>query len=188
MRARMAIHIAKINVEHIEVSLKEKPKSLLDHSPKGTVPVVVTADGTVLEQSRDIMHWALAQSDPDDWLLKDSPLAQQAMASLVDICDIDFKPLLDRYKYHDRYPEQSQVMYRQQAELFLQQLEERLAKADFLMDNRMRFADVAIFPFVRQFAGVDNKWFADSDYHNLQRWLDACVTSDLFSAIMHKEQ
>lgn len=182
----MAIKIAQINVDHVEVALKEKPQSLLDYSPKGTVPVVVTRDGKVLEQSRDIMCWALDHSDPEDWLLKDNPLKWQEMTALVDTCDFDFKPLLDRYKYHDRYPEQSQAEYRQQAEFFLRQLEQRLTANRFLIDEKMRFADIAIFPFIRQFAGVDSQWFSNSCYQNLQRWLNLCVTSHLFEAIMKK--
>ncbi len=186
MRARMAIHAADIQVEHIEVSLKAKPQSLLDYSPKGTVPVVVTADGKVIEQSRDIMRWALEQSDPDNWLLKPDEMKQQETILLVDICDNDFKPLLDRYKYHDRYPEQSQLEYRQHAEFFLQQLEQRLSVNHFLMDEKMRFADVAIFPFIRQFAGVDSEWFNQNPYQKLRNWLQTCTSSALFAAIMSK--
>lgn len=186
MRARMAIHAAGVQVEHIEVSLKAKPQSLLDCSPKGTVPVVVAADGKVIEQSRDIMRWALEQSDPDNWLMKPDELKQQEMILLVDTCDNDFKPLLDRYKYHDRYPEQSQTAYRQQAEFFLQQLEQRLSTNHFLMDEKMRFSDVAIFPFIRQFAGVDSEWFNQSPYQKLRDWLQTCTSSALFAAIMSK--
>lgn len=186
MRARMAIHIAGIQVEHIEVSLKAKPQSLLDYSPKGTVPVVVTVEGKVIEQSRDIMCWALAQSDPDNWLMEQDEIKQQEMAALVDTCDLEFKPLLDRYKYHDRHPEQSQTEYRQQAEFFLQQLEQRLSTHQFLVDDKLRFADVAIFPFIRQFAGVDSEWFTQSPYPKLQCWLQTCTNSALFAAIMSK--
>lgn len=186
MRARMAIYAAGIHVEHIEVSLKAKPQSLLDHSPKGTVPVVITIDGKVIEQSRDIMLWALEQSDPDNWLMKEDDAKQQEMAKLVDMCDADFKPLLDRYKYHDRHPEQTQTEYRQQAEFFLQQLEQRLSINSFLMDEQLRFADVAIFPFIRQFAGADSEWFNQSSYQKLRDWLQTCTNSALFAAIMSK--
>lgn len=184
MRARMAIYVASINVEHIEVSLKNKPQSLLDYSPKGTVPVVVTASGGVIEQSRDIMLWALQQADPDNWLLVNEPVKQQEMMQLVDTCDTEFKPLLDRYKYFDRHPEFSQTEYRQQAEFFLQILETRLSTSAFLIDDQMRFADVAIFPFIRQFANTDAIWFAESPYKNVQRWLDDCISTKLFAAIM----
>jgi len=184
MRARMAIYAADVKVEQIEVSLKNKPPSLLTYSPKGTVPVVVTSNGDVIEQSRDIMLWALNQADPDNWLLQQDERAQQQMTQLVDCCDFEFKAFLDRYKYFDRYPEQSQLEYRQQAEVFLHQLELRLSQNSFLIDGQMRFADVAIFPFIRQFVGVDAGWFAQSIYKNLGRWLDTCINTSMFEAIM----
>ena len=184
MRARMAIYTAGIEVEHIEVSLKNKPQSLLDYSPKGTVPVLVTENGEVIDQSRDIMLWALHQADPENWLLKNNLLKQQEMIEVVNACDIEFKPLLDRYKYFDRHPEFSQAEYRQQAEFILQQLNDRLAQHHYLMDEKMRFADVAIFPFIRQFANTDKIWFVESSYKHLQRWLDKCTSAKLFEAIM----
>jgi glutathione S-transferase len=184
MRARMAIYAARIPVHQIEVSLKNKPQSLIDYSPKATVPVIVTPNGEVIEESRDIMLWALHQSDPDNWLLQNDELKQQQMMQLIDNCDTEFKPLLDRYKYFDRYPENSQIEYRHQAEVFLQKIENRLSIHAFLMDANMRFADVAIFPFVRQFVGVDKIWFTASSYKNLQRWLDACINTALFKSIM----
>lgn len=184
MRARMAIHAAHIDVERIEVSLKNKPQSLLDYSPKGTVPVVVTTQGEVIEQSRDIMLWALQQADPDDWLMQGDDAKQQQMTRLIDRCDNEFKSQLDRYKYFDRYPEYTQIEYRQQAEWFLQILEERLSQSAFLIDVNLRFADVAIFPFIRQFASVDKDWFTQSRYQHLQHWLDKCTNSDLFKTIM----
>lgn len=187
MRARMAIYAAGVKTEHIEVSLKNKPQSLLDYSPKGTVPVVVTTNGEVIDQSRDIMLWALHQTDPENWLLQNNPARQEEMRRLVDTCDIEFKPLLDRYKYFDRHPEFSQVEYRQQAEFFLQQLNDRLAEHKYLMDEQMRFADVAIFPFIRQFANTDKIWFAESPYNHLQRWLENCINTAIFAAIMENK-
>jgi glutathione S-transferase len=188
MRARMAIHTAGVKVEQIEVSLKNKPQSLLDYSPKGTVPVVVTEDGKVIDQSRNIMLWALHQADPENWLLKNDPQEQQKMTHLVDTCDTEFKPLLDRYKYFDRHPEFSQIEYRQQAELFLQQLNDRLAQHQYLIDAQMRFVDVAIFPFIRQFANTDKLWFAESPYKNVQRWLEDCINTAIFAAIMETKK
>lgn len=186
MRARMAIYAAGIKVNTIEVSLKNKPQGLIECSPKATVPVVVTPSGEVIDESRDIMLWALSQSDPGNWLLKNDRLKQQQMKQLVDSCDTEFKPLLDRYKYFERYPDQPQAEYRHQAEVFLHTLDARLAEHAFLMDTHMRFADVAIFPFIRQFAGVDKSWFAASPYKNLQRWLEICVNTALFEAVMEK--
>ena len=186
MRARMAIRIAEISVEQIEVSLKNKPRELVDYSPKGTVPVLVTQTGEVIEQSRDIMLWALQQSDPGNWLLQENELKQQAMTQLVDKCDFEFKPLLDRYKYFDRYPEASQEEYRYNAEIFLTELNIILSKQEFLIDEKMRFADAAIFPFIRQFAAVDSEWFKQSTYNHLQRWLEACINTETFKKIMEK--
>jgi glutathione S-transferase len=184
MRARMAIYTAGIEVEHIEVSLKNKPQSLLDYSPKGTVPVLVTVRREVIDQSRDIMLWALHQADPENWLLQSDPLRQEDMSQLVDTCDIEFKPLLDRYKYFDRYPEFSQTEYRKKAEFFLQLLDDRLAEKKYLIDEQIRFADVAIFPFIRQFANTDTIWFVESPYRHLQRWLEKCTSARLFETIM----
>lgn len=186
MRARMAIYAAGVKLEHIEVSLKNKPQSLLDYSPKGTVPVVVTPNGEVIDQSRDIMLWALHQADPENWLLQNNMLKQQEMTQLVDTCDMEFKLLLDRYKYFDRHPEFSQTEYRQQAEFFLKILDDRLTTRKYLMDEQMRFTDAAIFPFIRQFANTDKIWFTQSPYRNLQRWLDACISTPLFATIMKK--
>lgn len=188
MRARMAIRIAAIKVQQIEVALKNKPQELLDYSPKGTVPVLVTETGTVIDQSRDIMLWALKTSDPCNWLFIENTLAQQQMKQLVNKCDIEFKPLLDRYKYFDRHPESTQVDYRHQAEVFLRELEVLLSKHLFLIDDNMRFADVAIFPFIRQFAAVDASWFSQSPYKKLQAWLDVCINTQLFKDIMAKQE
>jgi glutathione S-transferase len=188
MRARMAINVAGIHVEQIEVSLKNKPKELLDYSPKATVPVLITTDGQVIEQSRDIMLWALQISDPHNWLLQEDTLKQQQMTELADKCDTEFKPLLDRYKYFDRYPEFSQAEYRHGAELYLQELDALLCTHAFLVDDHMRFADAAIFPFIRQFAAVDSNWFIQCAYKNVQRWLDICVNTTLFKNIMAKQE
>lgn len=181
----MAIYSAGICVNHIEVSLKNKPQSLLDYSPKGTVPVLVTESGEVIDQSRDIMLWALHQSDPGNWLLKNSPLQQQ-MTLLMDACDFEFKPLLDRYKYFDRHPEYSQLEYRQQAEIFIHRLEKQLAQHTFLVDSQIRLLDIAIFPFIRQFAAVDPNWFTQSAYKKLHVWLTTCINTDMFKKIMAK--
>jgi len=183
MRARMALYSAKIPVDIIEVALKNKPQSLLDCSPKGTVPVLVTATGRILDESCDIMQWALQIADPENWLLAS---ANTEMAALVNSCDHEFKPHLDRYKYFDRHPEQRQIDYRHQAEIFLQQLEQRLSQHNSLIDNQRRYADVAIFPFIRQFAGVDPDWFYSGVYPHVARWLECNINSTLFTAIMHK--
>ncbi|MFQ6334326.1 glutathione S-transferase [Methylophilus sp. 3sh_L] len=182
MRARMAIWVANIQVEVREISLREKPAHLLQISPKGTVPVLQLQDGTVLEQSLDIMQWALAQSDPQGWLNADP----EAVNALITINDGDFKKALDRYKYPDRYPEHAQQVYREQGEQFLQRLEAALEQHDYLLGDKHSMADVAIFPFIRQFAAVDAEWFASSAYPKLRVWLEGWLQSPLFAEVMQK--
>ncbi len=182
MRARMAIWAASIQVEVREVSLREKPAHLLQISPKGTVPVLQLPDGTVLEQSLDIMQWALAQHDPQGWLNAD----RDALNHLIAINDGEFKQALDRYKYPDRYPEHAQSFYREQGEQFLQRLETALQQHASLLGDSASMADVAIFPFIRQFSAVDAEWFASSSYPKLRAWLQGWLNTGLFAEIMHK--
>ncbi len=177
----MAIIYAGIPVEIREVELKNKPQHLLDISPKGTVPVLQLANGVVIEESLDIMRWVLAQHDPEHWL-RVSVEADR----LIEWNDGDFKQYLDRYKYADRYPDFSQVYYRQQAEVFLTELETRLTASRYLCGNEFSLADVAIFPFIRQFAGVDSDWFRESAYAALNKWLEAILATDLFGQVMVK--
>jgi glutathione S-transferase len=182
MRARMAIWAANIQVEVREISLREKPAHLLQISPKGTVPVLQLPDGIVLEQSLDIMQWALAQNDPQGWL----NAGHEAVNALINNNDGDFKKALDRYKYPDRYPEHTQAFYRGQGEQFLQRLETALARHDYLLWDKPSMADVAIFPFIRQFAAVDAEWFASSPYPKLRVWLEHWLKSALFAEVMQK--
>ena len=182
MRARMALSVAGIALEIREISLRDKPAHMLQVSPKGTVPVLVLQDGQVIEQSLDIMLWALQQHDPKGWLQPDSTQWQQ----LIEVNDGTFKQALDRYKYPDRYPEQPQTLYRAQGEIFLQQLEDTLQAQSYLLGRRASVADVAIFPFIRQFAAVDAAWFSQSSYVGLRRWLNDWLDSDLFASIMQK--
>ncbi|MDP3210209.1 glutathione S-transferase [Methylotenera sp.] len=182
MRARMALKYAGIAIEIREISLRDKPAHLLEVSPKATVPVLVLLDGAVLEQSLDIMHWALQQHDMDGWLLADSEQTQQLIAEN----DTSFKQALDRYKYAIRFPEQSMEDYRSQGEAFLAKLEQRLTQTNFLMGEQVSLADIAIFPFIRQFSAVDADWFASTPYVRLKAWLSLLVESELFNSIMGK--
>jgi len=185
MRARLAIAVSGVSVECREIALRNKPQAMLGISPKGTVPVLQLADGSVIEQSLDIMLWALALNDPQQWLQGEKSLSDTAKA-LIAINDGPFKFWLDRYKYADRYPEHPAEHYRQQAEEFLQYLERLLGTQDYLLGARLSLADMATFPFVRQFAAVDKTWFAGSNYVRLQSWLDELLLSDLFSEVMVK--
>lgn len=182
MRARMALSVAGVAVEVCEIALRDKPAHMLQVSPKGTVPVLVLQDGTVIEQSLDIMLWALQQHDPEGWLNANHAQAMQWVAHN----DGDFKQALDRYKYSERYPQYSQVEYRARGEIYLQQLENALQAQPYLLGQQASVADVAIFPFIRQFAAVDAAWFSQSPYVALARWLEGWVQSDLFINIMQK--
>lgn len=182
MRARMALSYAKIPVEIREISLKHKPAHLLQVSPKATVPVLVMQDGKVIDQSFDIMQWALQFSDTDGWLNVDMEKAIQ----LIRNNDSTFKQSLDRYKYANRYPEHTETYYRSQGEVFLLQLEHLLNQNKYLLANTPSLADIAIFPFIRQFAAVDKNWFDASVYSKLKAWLENLVESDIFTRVMVK--
>jgi len=186
IRARMALYYSGVRVELREVVLRDMPRELLACSPKATVPVLVLPDGAVLEESRDIMDWALAQHDPEGWRPQPGSADAAAAQCLIDANDNDFKPRLDRYKYAERYPEQPAAWYRAQGERFLDDLERRLECHDWLLGGRMGIADVAIFPFIRQFALVDRVWFDAGPRVNLRNWLDGLLQAELFSAVMCK--
>ena len=176
MRARLALWSARVKVEIREVVLRDKPASMLKYSPKGTVPVLILQDGTVIDESRDIIHWALKQNDPDGWKRDGDSLIDE----LIDENDSSFKENLDRYKYTTRFPEEPLEVYRHRGEEFLHKLETNLHKHKFLIDEQVSLADIAIFPFVRQFAYVDIKWFEQSQYKKVQQWLNHFLNSDLF--------
>ena len=184
MRARMALRYSGVPLTTVEVSLKAKPADMLAASPKGTVPVLVCADGRVIEQSLDIMRWALARNDPDNWLQVGNPLIEQ----LLDENDRIFKVQLDRYKYAIRYPEFPMEHYRAQGESFLLRLETLLSHSPYLAGNTLSLADVALAPFVRQFAHVDRDWFTQAPYPHLRAWLDQFLASALFTSVMGKTQ
>lgn len=185
MRARMALRYSGVAVNIVEVSLKAKPAEMLALSSKGTVPVL-SVDGQVIDESLSIMHWALAQNDPQDWLLKDDPAAQAQTATLIEENDQAFKVHLNRYKYAERYPEQPMAFYRAEGEVFLRRLEGLLEGRDYLLADHPSLADVALMPFIRQFAHVDREWFGQTPYVRLQAWLQRFLESDLFTTIMAK--
>ena len=182
MRARLGIVFAELTVELREVVLKNKPASMLEISPKGTVPVLQLPDGRMIEESIEILDWALAQQDPQGLLATDLVLADQ----LIWQNDNEFKYWLDRYKYFDRYPEHSQLEYRQQGEQFLQKLEGLLTRNPYLLGASISKADIALMPFVRQFAHVDKDDFAQLPYPQLQQWLAQWLEHPLFVRSMKK--
>jgi glutathione S-transferase len=173
MRARMALYTAKINHEHREISLKNKPPEFLEISPKGTVPVLQFGDGRLLEESLDIMKWALNISR--------LPLEE---AELIAENDTTFKKALDRYKYPGRYPEEEGLDYRSQCASFLKKLENHLTP--FLISKVVTFNDMALFPFIRQFSLVDPDWFEAQAYPNLKAWLNSLITSTVFGQVMEE--
>lgn len=181
MRARLALRYSGVPVRIVEVSLKAKPAEMLALSPKGTVPVL-SVNGQVIDESLAIMQWALAQHDPDDWLLRGDP----AVLALVAENDQGFKYQLDRYKYAERYPEHPMEHYRAEGEVFLQKLEKLLTGRAYLLADHPSLADMALAPFVRQFAHVDRHWFASAPYPGVQRWLEAFLQSPLFIGVMAK--
>ena len=186
MRARMALQYSGVRVFLREIELKNKPQQMLQCSAKGTVPVLVLTDGTIIDESRDIMYWALEQNDPDKWLPEPAIETRNQIDQLLDENDFNFKNWLDRYKYADRYPQQSAAYYRHQGEQFLASLEYRLSNHRFLMNDTFSVADIGIFPFIRQFAFVDKDWFYQSDYPYLQTWLDYFLQSEIFNSVMKK--
>ena len=186
MRARMALRYSGLPIDIHEVSLKAKPQEMLRLSPKGTVPVLVLQDGTVIDESLDVMRYALAQNDPDDWLMQDKDAQVNLAESLIAENDGTFKSALDRYKYAIRYPEKSQEEYRVEGEVFLQKLENLLGNTRYLCRDTCSYADIAIFPFIRQFALADEAWFAQSPYPALRGWVDGLIESQLFHDIMEK--
>lgn len=176
MRARLALAISGVPFELREVKLSAKPQAMLDASPKGTVPVLVLVDGTVIDQSLEIMRWALMRHDPEGWLARDDE-------GLIGTNDGAFKHALDRYKYPQRY-EQDGLDHRALGLAFLRGLEQRLGEAGQLCGAKRGLSDAAIMPFVRQFAAVDPGWFAAQALPHLQAWLAGHLASDLFQRIM----
>ncbi len=184
IRARMALRYAGVEVEQREVSLRDKPPSLRAISAKATVPVLQLPNGEVIDQSLEIMSWALRQADPDGWLAAGD---EDEAVRWISLNDEAFKPLLDRYKYAERYPEFSRAEHRELAlDGFVRQLDQRLQDGPYLLGCRISWADVAIFPFVRQFAVVDKAWFDGVPLTALQTWLGAWLSSSLFAAVMQK--
>ena len=176
MRARLAIAVSSTVCVLREVKLSAKPEAMLAASPKGTLPVLVLAEGKVIDESLDIMRWALAKRDPECWLEGDDP-------ALIDQNDGPFKHDLDRYKYPERYGVDP-LKHRAMGMEFLRELDGRLDRTGQLCGPVRSMADAAIMPFVRQFAAVDQKWFSDQPLLRLKVWLDDHISSELFNMIM----
>lgn len=176
MRARMALLVSGTACRIREVKLSRKPEELIAASPKGTVPVLVRADGEVIEESLEIMRWSLGRNDPEGWLEREDP-------ALVETIDGPFKTHLDRYKYPDRHASDP-AEHRAAGLALLQALEARLAGAANLCGEARGITDAAIFPFVRQFAATDRAWFDAQPLPRLRAWLGRHMASALFGAAM----
>ncbi len=185
MRARSALIAAGIDVELREVVLRDKPAEMIAVSPKGSVPVLVLPDGRVIDESWDIMLWALRHNDPDNWLGEDEGFVQSSLP-LLQHNDSNFKRALDKYKYPERHPELSRAEHRANGETFLLQLERRLETSACLLGEHFSIADASLLPFVRQFAAVDNDWFTAAPYPALRLWLTGFTRSNLFTRVMQK--
>lgn len=182
MRARLAIASAGIEVELREILLRDKAPEFLKVSPSSTVPCLVAQVG-VIDESRDIMLWALGKNDPEGWL--DMP---EEGHEIIDVIEGPFKTALDRYKYSTRYADANKETERAKASAHLVDLNSRLNGQKFLFGDRPTLADMAILPFIRQFAMTDKAWFDRQDWPNLSRWCEAFLNSERFKSIMTKYQ
>ncbi len=180
MRARMALRVGGHQLELREIVLRDKPAAMLAASPKGTVPVLALPDGRVIDESRDIMHWALAETDM-------GPMDAEA-THLIETNDGPFKFHLDRFKYPNRYSNCAPLEHRSAGYAVLTSIDARLAFGPWLGGEKLGFLDIAIFPFIRQFAATDAEWFAAQAVPNLQRWMAAMTGSNLFKSVMDRYQ
>jgi glutathione S-transferase len=185
MRARLALRVSGLSYEHREVALKAKPAEMLAASPKGTVPVLCLPTGEVLEQSLDIMLWALQRHDPEAWL-PSSPETWTLTHEGIALNDGEFKAHLDRYKYPQRFGLVDGLSHRTQAANVLMRWQVRLQAQAFLSGPHWGLLDACVAPFVRQFARTDRVWFDTQPWPELAQWLTAFENSEAFAAVMHK--
>jgi len=176
----MALSASKIKIELREISLKNRPDSLYAISPKGTVPVLQINKNKIIDESLQIMLWAIKQSNLD-WLKK-NPKRQ---IDMIKINDVDFKYWLNRYKYSDRFPEKSISFYKDNCTTILSIYEAILNKEKYLFDSKCQLADIAIFPLIRQCENIDLEWFSNN-FPNISRWLEQIKSSNLFLSVMNK--
>jgi glutathione S-transferase len=185
MRAHMGLKNAGLKIELREVDLKDMPEALLKISSKATVPLLLLPDESIIDESWDILKWALAKKDPDNWLGENEQFLLDT-EMLIETNDFSFKNDLDNYKYADRFPEYSEEHYRTACEEFIEELEEMLSENNYLLADQLTVADIAVFPFVRQFSLVDKSWFDQSPYQNVQQWLEQLINTELFQHVFQK--
>ncbi|MED5437092.1 MAG: glutathione S-transferase [Pseudomonadota bacterium] len=183
MRARMAIYTSQQKCEIREVLLKDKPPSMLGYSSKGTVPVLVLQSGNVIDESLDVIDWALDINDPYNWKRsKDSKKTKE----LIEINDGDFKFHLDRYKYSKRYENEDPNFHREKCLTFIKMINKELENSKYIYDNEISYIDISLLPFIRQFRIADNVWFDELPYENVKSWLSKFLDSFLLNSIMEK--
>ena len=183
MRARMAIHISGQRCELREVLLRDKPPSMLEYSAKGTVPVLILQDGKVIDESLDVIDWALNLNDPDDWQRsKDTKKTKE----LIKINDGEFKYHLDRYKYSKRYDNEDPEFHRKKCLKFIESINNELNNSKYIFDDNISYADIVVLPFIRQFRIADIEWFDSLPYDNLKKWLSRFLDSSLLNSSMKK--
>ncbi len=185
MRARLALHATSTQCELREIVLRDKPESMLLLSPKGTVPVLQCADKQVIDESLDIMLWALRAVESHPWLSPEGGELADAL-QLIERAEAEFKCHLDKYKYVQAGQEEQSLVHRGLASDFLLELNERLGQGQWLFGGRKSLSDAALAPFVRQFANVDSDWFYAQPWEHLSQWLGEFVSSCDFVAIMKK--
>ena len=179
----MAIHISGQRCELREVLLRDKPPSMLEYSAKGTVPVLILQDGKVIDESLDVIDWALNLNDPDDWQRsKDTKKTKE----LIKINDGEFKYHLDRYKYSKRYDNEDPEFHRKKCLKFIESINNELNNSEYIFDDNISYADIVLLPFIRQFRIADIEWFDSLPYDNLKKWLSSFLNSSLLNSIMKK--
>ena len=183
MRARMAIHISDQRCEIREVLLRDKPPSMLQYSAKGTVPVLILQDGKVIDESIDVIDWALNLNDPDDWQRSKD---KEKTKELIKINDGEFKYHLDRYKYSKRYENEDPEFHRKKCLKFIESINNELNNSKYIFDDNISYADIVLLPFIRQFRIADIEWFDSLPYDNLKKWLSSFLDSSLLNSIMKK--
>jgi len=186
MRARIGLLLAQQTVILRDIEMTNIPEEMITISPKGEVPVLVLSDSSVIDESLDIMIWALKKSDPNNLLYPHLPNVYKEMLSLINRSDNEFVEALKKYKAASRYHDDSETNYRQQCELFIGFLEKSLTKHEYIFGDTPSLADYAILPFIRQFSRVDRNWYHQSPYPKLRRWLKKHYQNPLFSKAMRK--
>ena len=183
MRARMAIAISGQQVEFREVILRDKPQSMIELSPKGTVPVLSLSSGQVIDESLDVIDWALKLNDPDNWLRSNK---SEKSSKLIHTNDNEFKHHLDRYKYSKRYDNEDPEFHRKECLKFIESINNELNNSEYIFDDNISYADIVLLPFIRQFRIADIEWFDSLPYDNLKKWLSSFLDSSLLNSIMKK--